>query len=1391
MSVDESPTALMLVQRVLDQSDDNVGQAARGCQELLARYGSRLLRVSEDDPDRFTSVRARVEEILLSNPSLLERFRKLQSPLAEELYEAGDYREVVKIAALTPWGLKASLALAQVELESGEIDHVRRRLENLEGHSDLQGRAARHRLCMLGMAAHLDGDEALADEMVRRLRLEDDVDGLTGRLLHLRSIMEALPSQSIDTLDTHEVLPPTESGWHQVWADEHEDSLFSRIVRDRMNSGMSVAQRTAVDRISGTALVSCPLVTEDSILISDGMMLHSYDRYSASDGWSVPIFEGSQGRTAGGGVADLAELAVDGEFIYAISGFAYATARSGGGEIVCLDLETGAILWRTSLDGMKVAMDAAPDEGEGRLDQQLDLSDAFPYGGITVSGGSVVFAARKVNSRRETVTYLVGLDAEDGHLRWVRMVGSSGGVRTQRGFSRPIGHEDSVIISSPVGVTARLNAATGEVIWLRRFPVPLSVTNYAVPWEIAQPAVLDDHLYLVGPDGRNVLMLDVATGEELESWPCGVGTTWGDVRYLLADEWGPGGGSVYAVGSDIVAMSGSVPGMPRWRFSESAIDQIHSRVAFTNRSGNRGRVHVAGPCLLVPGAADLLILDAANGKVLEQIPTNGPSNPILLESQIVLGNLDGIVSLMQLGPAETLLRDRIAEAPDDPTRPLGLLELGLQSERPELALEAAMLMIELVEDEELPDIREPLIGMLLRLLEQTAIARQDIADQVVDLATMAARTDAQVAKVLLASGDLALLNDSPDAAVETWLRILSDPELSGVTVSHDDGLLSAELIVRRRIMESAPELRRRMETRLESLCRAELDALDVETATALAEIAGRYPGAPSALAAWQRAATLHESAGDSGAAVDALLAAVRTMPDDPDLRLKTIELQRRSGWNRDAKLMLQRIMENPDLRGPFVKLAARRKIDLPEVADEAPRIGLTPGDGFSRSGRLVDASALRPHGAGAMPMEGLLTVSSGRLDYRSVIDSKEPDWSFAIEDRAPRLIHESAEMLAIWSQPTNLDPTLIVLDRSSGRELWRMPGLETFLPELSQFVPGRRAREGMMPGGRIFSSREVVPVLAPGSLILVRRAGDLVALDFDLTASIGGVQSQAAKWRIDSTLDRVYNVFSTDRLLLLSGVERSINPQGEAVEIPKVVVVDIATGRRIRIIRPLSGDDIRWLAFDPSGRVLISTRSSLESHPLHPEEETVWLNDSPQAVSAIMGWPLGDRVVTLSEGGLVAFEMSDGSVVPGAFALSDSEQRNSQGLISLRQDSRGITALFDQRLVRFDLDGRVIGMDALAEVGSLAIQAGAQGLELVFEQLPRSIQDGFYRYRLHIFDQDDGLRLVSRPLDLKLSRSRLIDATVLDGLLLLSTSDSTVIIPMPENLNQDRPLTDG
>lgn len=1362
VTVDESPTALLLVQRVIDQAGDNVGEAARGCQELLVTYGDRLVPVSAEEPDRFVTVRRRVESLLLADPTLLERYRSIEEPVAARGLAAGEHARVVERGRLTPSGLEASLVLAQHALESGHLGRTAALLDEMNGHPDLAGREAVHRAYLRGLVAHLRAEATMLEAMRRELERSEDGVRLLQRLDRLVGTMAPFAEAEIGVLDPHRIEPPTSDGWHQVWSDDLDTSAFT-VAEEARNALRGNARRNFTDlRETATLLSASPLVLEDTVLVSDGITVSSHDRFGAEDGWRTSIGSAPERRAAM--VTDLSELAVDGDRLYALSGHGLTTARTDAGGVHALDVATGEVLWNVRLDGLRVS---PPEAGDDRLVPDLDLEGAFPYGGVRVLDGTVVVLARKVNSRRETVLYAIGLDAFDGSSRWIRLLGSSGGVRTQRGFSRVLALEDTLVVASPVGVLARLDPATGEPRWLRRFPVPLSDSSFNAPWEIGQPAVAGNDLYAMNPDGRSVLRLDLRTGELRDEWPTGPGTTWGSVRYLVGDEQADGGPTIYAVGDDVVAMDARTPGVPRWRLSETARDELNTRSATTSRSGTRGRVHAAGSRLVVPGIDDLLIVDAADGRVAEVVAFDGPANPVLLESQLVLGGLDRVDSLMQLGPAESLLRRRIADAPEDASRPLSLLELGLQADELGLALEAADMVAERLADEDTDEaVRENLIGMLLRL-QALAAENPDLARTAVGRAATVARTPSQRARVLLADGDLLAAADRPQEAITTWLELGAEPALASVEVTTVDRSRQAGLLLRERLERlEAPAFR----TRLDALAEAAFESTDPGDPEALETLARRFPGTGFAVEARRRAARLLEARGDALAAGDAMRTAVFDSPRDAPLRLEAAELLRDSGAPDGADALLLRGLEDRALRTGLLA-ASKDREDLLSLSDAGrPGLGPVPGIVIELPGELVETS-----GAGSTP-GGLLTLEDRTLVFRESPAAREPAWTIELDTRDPQVLDLDDTSLLLWSPVATGTGRCLRLSLEDGGLLWSSPSVDELLPQLPEIAGGRGTRQGMMPGGGVFRGSDVVPVLDDERLVLVRRAGDVVAIDPDGT-------DDEPLWKARTGLDRIHEVHATDRRLILVGRERLLEVSGMSpVERSKVVVLDSGTGRLLNSFRPTGGRPVRWASVDPRGLLLLGTQEGVEAFELAGGEAPLWTNRSPDAASTVSGTLFGDRLVaTLPEGALLALDPRDGSVRPGAFAVSDSADWDSSGLVATETDVDGLMALFDRRLVRFDDEGAVIGMDAVDAPNAYSAVVSARDRVFVVDELMRNLRNGSYNYLVHRLDPGRGLRIAEPSLEVNLA-SRLERITLLDGWMLLSSGTMILAIPMTDEI---------
>ena len=157
----------------------------------------------------------------------------------------------------------------------------------------------------------------------------------------------------------------------------------------------------------------------------------------------------------------------------------------------------------------------------------------------------------------------------------------------------------------------------------------------------------------------------------------------------------------------------------------------------------------------------------------------------------------------------------------------------------------------------------------------------------------------------------------------------------------------------------------------------------------------------------------------------------------------------------------------------------------------------------------------------------------------------------------------------------------------------------------------------------------------------------------------------------------------------------------------------------------------------------------------------------------------GHLVVSRPEGSLVAFDLEDGQVIPGAYALSESGGTESNGLVLMKSDSTGVNALFDQRVVRFDSQGRLIGMDAVENPEAYSGWIGTRDCDFIIDSLPRNVRDGSYHYLLHRLDPRAGYALSGPSMDLAISRNRVVQARAFDGWFIMSTSSTVLVIPIP------------
>jgi outer membrane protein assembly factor BamB len=198
--------------------------------------------------------------------------------------------------------------------------------------------------------------------------------------------------------------------------------------------------------------------------------------------------------------------------------------------------------------------------------------DLFPHGAPIISDGLVFVEARRVSQQLLTSAYVIALDLNDGRVRWSQYITSSGGLRqSPRPFCTLVWNDGSLYTSSPVGAIARLDPANGEIMWLRRYNVPLAqpIMDHARrPWELTAPVITPRGVLAIQPDQRRVVLLDRETGEQVESFSATSTDSWNTPRYLLADDH-----HVFAIGTEVRAFDPEALDHPIWRLPAPVVQQ--------------------------------------------------------------------------------------------------------------------------------------------------------------------------------------------------------------------------------------------------------------------------------------------------------------------------------------------------------------------------------------------------------------------------------------------------------------------------------------------------------------------------------------------------------------------------------------------------------------------------------------------------------------------------------------------------------------------------------------------------------------------------------------------------------------------------------------------------
>ncbi|HRQ75362.1 MAG TPA: PQQ-binding-like beta-propeller repeat protein [Phycisphaerales bacterium] len=1408
--VDDSPAAYEMFLRAQEQVRDNTGEAARLCQELLDEFALKLIPSSEagragGSHDHFTSVRSRVLRLLRTDraagESLLQRYRAIETPVAQRMLDMGQLEQLALTRPLTEPGLEALLRLAQRDVESARFESAIRRLDVALEHPDLDELRATHAWFMLGLVGHCLNQPALINESLDGLSALSHESAVPLRARLQRFAAEPRPAslRGVSPLDRTNAEGLTELVSERIWEAGLNDSLFARRTMEAADPHPLARPRTGPVGADGGLMTVAPTIAGDVVYFSQGHTINAVDRYTGSPIWAQPYIERPAMTVIDRDdeqAMDMNSIAIStgGDMLVTLTGHAHATSRSSDGRVICLDARTGAPIWMRRLD---------------RLDGAEDMDGLFPFGAPIIAEGAVFVLARKISPQALTSTYLVSFELDSGATRWARHIVSSGSIRrAARAFSTIVYDNGDLYIGGGVGAVARLNASTGETRWLVRFSVPINPTPHEQarrPWEILSPLVASGaaggRVIALQPGTRRVLVLDRETGEIIETHDAATREGWNGPAYLLGDDQ-----TLFAVGREVRAFHMENLAAPIWSSHDVDLPPI------------RGRAQLVGSSLIVPTEGGIFILDSRTGTPLHVLEVE-PGNPVAVDSQLLVAGNTRLDAFMSLSRAETMLRERIAAAPNNPEPALALLRLAgraASSSGLRLALDAAdhaMHAIEAGTPEQRAQARSrggaqrQLFDLLIDLHHRSldALRNDDTARLLYATLERVAETPTQRLEHQLAHADwLAATGDSV-AAANMLHRILIDRELSSLERIEDGRERPAGAWVVSRLAKMPQGAHRTWRT---------TSAAEPQE---LFRLASNHPFAPQAVDAAVEASRQLLARNEPRDALAGLLRFMRGTPREGRL---SAEQQSRllaaaaaaseaAGWRVLASRFAA---EGRHLSG--ASGAGERQAATDDSQRLLPDVGVQRGEAEVLMGRLVRRhrfSANRP-----IPPDRALMMDQLHL---SLLVAPDLALAWTIEQPLPMITGAAPELLdmtdrhvllwyaAIASGDGATGPRAILLRASDGAERWTMPRLDEYINDPLLLMGRNREIREQMPSGEPFDPREIIPLFDDGALVVISRTGSVVGFDLSPLAIDRAHAAGRPAWARSETLEKVHLAELRDGLLVLAGMQRQAAPggraSGRAALVPAVLVLDARTGepihrRKPALTPPLSEavdeprtDGWSWMQLAPGGVLIAGWRGGIDVFDLLAGER--------------LGAMVGDAAEQTRQGLALSgerfvFEDVTGTLRAGMIeSLQRSEAFDRAPVSDFSNDAAGSIALIPlaspnrvaggwpvdfishqpARLVRYSANGDIRGVDIIRDERFYQWVLRGQGkLVIVSAATPPNMgRRSPQMYRLYVVSEN--CRLLDEPVQLSLLQDSFQDAALMDGWLLLSAPNGTLAVPMP------------
>jgi len=451
-----------------------------------------------------------------------------------------------------------------------------------------------------------------------------------------------------------------------------------------------------------------------------------------------------------------------------------------GLEIICLDLTTGAVVWKYSrrqqrtatrdligggvveggrfyavVAGSLVALDAAT--GEAVWEATGEIEPIFGEAGLIsqpmAAGGRVFVGVTKVKPEGES--FLMALDAADGSLV-ARVFLESHSQPRYLGLgalgSPPVMLGDAVVYCTNLGTVASADADSLEVNWLWRYPfAPSALKAHGISasrrWAANPPAIIGDTVVVAPQDSHWLYALNLHDGSVRWRQPRR------DARYFVAPA---GSGRVFTFGRGV-----------------SAVDLATGKLLWTSKrleGEPTGRPAVGVREMLVPTRRDLYRLDAATGEIFAKSAWGDPLQPgnlCVAGGRLIAGTLGGAAAFESWEESQRVLEGK------GPWCAMGLGRLYLNRGRPEEALAFFEKSKEL-DGDDLPNIQHAMQAAYEALAKGALAKDPEAALDYCRLALRSAPAGSDKVRLLMRTAELLDGLDRHAEAVECYQSVLAD-----------------------------------------------------------------------------------------------------------------------------------------------------------------------------------------------------------------------------------------------------------------------------------------------------------------------------------------------------------------------------------------------------------------------------------------------------------------------------------------------------------------------------------------------------------------------------------------------------------------------------------------